>query len=178
MIIKQTPLDGVFEIENKKFEDHRGIFVKTFNSDIFGEKGLEIDFKESFYSISQKDVVRGMHYQLPPHDHVKLVYVTDGEILDVALDIRKNSVTYGKHYFTKLSRENSKSLYISKGFAHGFLTLSKSATVVYLTSTIHSPESDSGIHWNSFGFDWGITMPIISQRDSDFDNLEICHGNK
>jgi len=173
MIVKATQLDGVFEIENKVFEDHRGKFVKTFHEDAFKSHGLEYDFKESFYSVSKKNVLRGMHFQLPPHDHAKLVYVTDGEILDVAVDIRKNSPTFGEYFSTKLSSGNAKSLYMSKGFAHGFLTLSNSATVTYLTTTIHAPEHDSGIRWDSFGFDWwGCDNPIISNRDEAFEGLK------
>jgi len=167
--IISTNIDGLFEIENKVFQDARGKFVKTFHFDTFAQKNLECDFKESFYSVSNKNVLRGMHFQKPPHDHAKLVYVVAGEILDVAVDIRKSSETFGCYYATNLSFNNSKSLYMSKGFAHGFLTLSDTATVVYLTTTVHSPESDSGIKWDSFGFDWnGMIDPIISDRDSRF----------
>jgi dTDP-4-dehydrorhamnose 3,5-epimerase len=168
----KTKLDGVFEIENSKFEDHRGSFVKTFNKDIFSENGLNYNFKESFYSVSKKNVLRGMHFQLPPHDHAKLVYVVDGDILDVALDIRQKSSTFGDYFSTRLSSENAKALYIEKGFAHGFLTLSKSATVVYLTSTVHASKYDTGVHWDGFGFDWnGVKNPVISKRDSSFNVL-------
>ncbi|MDG6773622.1 dTDP-4-dehydrorhamnose 3,5-epimerase [Thiomicrorhabdus sp. ZW0627] len=175
MEIKETNLDGVFEIQSKKFEDQRGLFVKTFHSDLFNESGLECDFKESFYSVSKKGVLRGMHFQQPPHDHAKLVYVTDGEILDVAVDIRRDSDSFGNFFYTKLSSENVKSLYMSKGFAHGFLTLSESATVTYLTTTVHSPSSDSGIRWDSFGFDWEQIFSrnelVISDRDCAFPSL-------
>ena len=171
MNIISTNLDGVFEIENKLFEDNRGLFVKTFHEDMFSKAGLDVDFKESFYSVSKKGVLRGMHFQLPPHEHTKLVYVTDGEILEVIVDVRQASPTFGKYYSTILTSMSAKSLYIGKGFAHGFLTLSKSATVVYMTSTIHSPESDSGINWDSFGFDWGVDTPIISERDSLLEDI-------
>ncbi len=169
----KTKLDGVFEIENSKFEDHRGSFVKTFNKEIFSENGLDYNFKESFYSVSKQNVLRGMHFQLAPHDHAKLVYVVDGDVLDVALDIRKESPTYGRYFSTRLSSKNAKSLYMEKGFAHGFLTLSKSATVVYLISTGHAPKYDAGVHWDSFGFDWnGVQNPVTSIRDSSFDALK------
>jgi len=171
MNVLPTTLDGVFEIENKRFEDHRGGFVKAFHADEFSKNDLETDFKESFYSVSGKGVLRGMHFQLSPHDHAKLVYVTDGEILDVAVDIRKNSSTFGECFSTILSSENAKSLYMDKGFAHGFLVLSESATVVYMVSTVHAPESDSGIKWDSFGFDWGIDCPVVSDRDAAFDSI-------
>ncbi len=169
----KTKLDGVFEIENSKFEDHRGSFVKTFNKEIFSENGLDYNFKESFYSVSKQNVLRGMHFQLAPHDHAKLVYVVDGDVLDVALDIRKESPTYGSYFSIRLSSKNAKSLYMEKGFAHGFLTLSKSATVVYLISTGHAPKYDAGVHWDSFGFDWnGVQNPVTSIRDSSFDALK------
>jgi dTDP-4-dehydrorhamnose 3,5-epimerase len=177
MKIIETSLDGVFEVLNRKFEDSRGLFVKTFHEDSFKEVGLDTDFSESFYSVSKKDVLRGMHFQLAPHDHAKLVYVTAGEILDVAVDIRKNSPTYGQYFTLKLSSDNAKSLYMAKGFAHGFLTLSDSATVVYLTTTVHAPENDSGIRWDSFGFDWPLKSPIISNRDGNFNTLERLHAN-
>ncbi|AEF53543.1 dTDP-4-dehydrorhamnose 3,5-epimerase [Marinomonas posidonica] len=174
MNIIETELEGVFEIKNKKFEDQRGVFIKTFHEGVFKEYGLEADFKESFFSISKKDVLRGMHFQMPPHDHEKLVYVTCGEILDVAVDIREDSLTYGQYFSTILSQENAKSLYIGKGYAHGFLTLSENATVVYLTSTVHSPENDTGIHWDSFGFDWHVKKPIVSERDASFQKISYA----
>lgn len=171
MIIRPTNLDHVFEIENKQFHDHRGMFVKTFHYGEFRKNGLEAVFKESFYSISKKNVIRGMHFQLPPHDHAKLVYVVAGEILDVVVDIREESATYGKWFSTKLSESSAKSLYIGKGFAHGFLTLSDSAIVSYMTTTIHSPAHDTGIRWDSFGFDWVVVDPVVSERDSGLPKL-------
>ena len=174
MKINATKLDGVFEIENKIFEDQRGLFVKTFHTDCFHKAGLEADFKESYYSVSRKGVLRGMHFQLPPHDHAKLVYVTEGEILDVALDIRKDSKTYGEWYSTILSSNYGKSIYIEKGFAHGFLALSETATVVYNTTTVHAPEFDAGIRWDSFGFDWECkSISIISNRDKSHPELRF-----
>jgi len=174
MNFNKTTLDGLLEIENRRIEDSRGIFVKAFHKDSFSENGLDFDFKESFYSVSKQGVLRGMHFQLPPHDHSKLVYVTDGEILDVALDIRKDSPTFGEYFSTKLSAENTKSLYLPKGFAHGFLTLSNKATVVYMTTSIYEPDSDSGILWDSFGFNWRdnlIDNVLISERDKGFARL-------
>lgn len=165
MKISETCLKGLYEIENKVFTDERGYFVKTFHHDVFQEYGLDVGFKESFYSRSKRNVIRGMHFQLPPHDHAKMVYVPEGEILDVAVDIRKNSPTYMQSFSLVLSKNNAKSMYISKGFAHGFLTLSEEATVVYLTTTVHNPKYDAGIRWDSFGFDWGVTKVIVSERD-------------
>lgn len=171
MNILKSNLDGVFEIENNIFNDHRGCFVKTFHAGDFIENGLDADYKESFYSVSKKNVLRGMHYQLPPYDHSKLVYVVSGKILDVVVDIREGSGTFGGYYSTELSSLNGKSLYVGKGFAHGFLTLSESATVVYMTTTVYNPESDTGVRWDGFGYEWPVSNPIISSRDKGFKKL-------
>lgn len=173
MIINSTELEGVYAIENRVFQDHRGTFVKTFHSELFAAKGLATDFKESFYSVSKKGVLRGMHFQIKPCDHAKLVYVTAGEILDVVVDIRVGSETFGKYFSTNISSTKGNSLYIAKGFAHGFLTLSESATVVYMTTTVHSIEHDSGIHWDSFGFAWPKDIElVVSDRDSQHPHIE------
>ncbi len=149
-------------------EDERGFFVKTFHESLFKNNGLQSHFKESYYSMSKKNIIRGMHFQLPPHEHEKLVYVTNGEILDVVVDIRKGSLTYG-HYVTATLKEKSDSIYIPKGCAHGFLTISDSATVVYNVSSVYEPTADAGIRWDSFGFDWlGVKKTIISKRDQGF----------
>lgn len=161
----------MFEIENNIFDDYRGRFVKTFHADIFTENGLATDFKESFYSVSKKNVLRGMHYQLPPCDHSKLVYVIHGKILDVVVDVREDSETFGEYYSAELSCLNAKSLYIGKGFAHGFLTISESAVVVYMTTTVHNPELDTGVRWDGFGYKWPVSRPIISSRDKSFKKL-------
>ncbi len=171
MKIINTQLKEVFQIENKIFEDNRGIFVKTFHSDTFNTNNLQTNFTECFYSTSKKNVLRGIHFQSEPHAHEKLVHVVHGKILDVVLDIQKDSPTFGQYISTILSSDNTKSLYISKGMAHGFLTLSESATVLYMTSISHSPEHDTGVKWNSFGFNWGIEDPIISKRDNAFKKL-------
>lgn len=176
MNVISTKLDGVFEIQNRILPDNRGVFVKTFHEEVFKEAGLEVDFKEGFYSTSKRNVLRGMHFQVEPHDHSKLIYVVAGEILDVAVDIRPNSTTYGQYYSLKLGSDTGKSLYVGRGFAHGFLTLSDTATVVYMTTTVYSPESDTGIRWNSFGFNWPSNDLIISERDKSFKSLGIQVG--
>lgn len=161
-----TDLDGVFELQPQVFSDHRGTLTKPFHAEEFSRLGLASDFQETFYSVSKKNVLRGMHFQLPPHDHEKLVFVANGEVLDVAVDIRKNSRTFGKSHAVVLSAQKGNSLYLSKGFAHGFLTLSRSAVVIYQTTTVHTPSHDSGIKWDSFGFEWQVKNPIISEKDS------------
>ncbi|ASN86356.1 dTDP-4-dehydrorhamnose 3,5-epimerase [Pectobacterium versatile] len=173
MKINTTNLANLYEIENRLFKDERGFFVKTYHAPTFIENSLENNFTESFYSTSHKGVLRGMHFQLPPYDHTKLVYCASGEILDVVVDIRIGSKTFGNYFSTILSAEKANALYIGRGYAHGFLTLSESATMVYMTSTVHAPDYDAGIRWDSFGFDWGIDKPIISTRDLSFNPLNI-----
>lgn len=171
MRIEKTGLEGIVVLQPNIFQDQRGTFVKTFHSEMFAESGLETNFKESFYSHSKKNVIRGMHFQLPPFEHTKLVYVPYGKIMDVVVDIRKKSATYGKFIAEEISHPNGKSILIPPGFAHGFISLSDNSVVVYATSTIHHPEADSGIRWDSFGYDWGIYEPIISMRDKSFIKL-------
>jgi len=165
MQLIDTRLDGVYIIKNMVFKDRRGFFCKTFNSEFFYGNNLCNDFKESYYSISQKNVIRGMHFQLPPHDHHKLVYVPHGEVMDVILDLRKNSDTYGEYINVNLSAENRNSIYIPKGLAHGFKALKNNTITVYNVSTVYNENSDSGVHWNSFGLDWNVNNPIISEKD-------------
>ena len=163
----ETPLPGVWQVENFSASDERGLFVKTFHSDWLASAGISVSFRESYYSQSHKQVIRGMHFQAPPHDHEKLVYVTSGEILDVILDLRSHEKTYGK-FITLPLKEYGSSVLIPKGCAHGFLTISKSATVVYNVTTEYNPQADQGIRWDSFGLDWPVTAPILSARDKGF----------
>lgn len=168
MTIKSLTIDGVFLLQNFIAKDERGYFVKTFHAKDFFQNDLETEFRESYYSLSTKGVIRGMHFQLPPFDHNKLVYVTSGEILDVVVDLRKKSPTYGQYVTAKLC-EGSDSIYIPKGCAHGFLTVSEQALVVYNVSTEYQPSADAGIRWDTFGFEWlGVKEPVISQRDRSF----------
>jgi dTDP-4-dehydrorhamnose 3,5-epimerase len=171
MEFKETELKGVYVIENRVFKDERGKFVKTFNFDIFKEKGIEINFKESFYTFSKKGVIRGMHFQTPPMEHDKLVYVSSGKIIDVILDLRKDSPTFGKHISVELSEENGKSVFIPKGFAHGFQSLEDDSEVVYLTTSVYSPDNDGGVFYDSFEMQWPLENFSTSDRDKTFPKL-------
>lgn len=171
MKIVETELLGVFEIDNFVQKDERGSFVKTFNSDAFKKEGFDFEFKESFYSVSQKNVIRGMHFQVPPFDHEKLVYVVAGEVIDVVVDVRKNSPAFGQYLVVNLSAGNCKSLLIGKGFAHGFLTITDKAVMHYSTTSVYSKDHDRGIKWDCFGYDWPVSKPIVSDRDQNFDRL-------
>jgi dTDP-4-dehydrorhamnose 3,5-epimerase len=171
----ETEIPGVYLIEPNIFQDERGIFIKTFHETTFKELKLDCDFKENLSSRSRKGVIRGMHFQTPPYECAKLVYVAFGRIIDVVLDVRKGSPTYGKFIAVDLSELFSgkgKMIYIPKGCAHGFLALEENSTVVYPQTAIYSAEHDKGIRWDSFGMDWGIENPIVSKKDSSFPKLE------
>jgi dTDP-4-dehydrorhamnose 3,5-epimerase/CDP-3, 6-dideoxy-D-glycero-D-glycero-4-hexulose-5-epimerase len=157
-------LPGCFLLQPMKFEDQRGFFVKTYHEERFLNLGFKLDICEEFYSVSKKNVVRGMHFQLPPHAHDKLVYCTRGAVKDVLLDLRPGE-GYGNVVTTELSGDNGHILFIPKGIAHGFLAKTDDTLMIYKTSVAHVPESDYGIFWDSFEFNWGVDNPIVSSRD-------------
>jgi dTDP-4-dehydrorhamnose 3,5-epimerase len=165
MELVPTELPGLHIIRPKIFQDARGSFVKTYHRDTFRELGLDFAPREGFFSTSSKNVLRGMHFQLPPAAHAKLVYCIAGSVLDVVLDLRKNSPTFGRNCVRELSAAHREILFIPAGFAHGFLALDDGATMIYQTSTAHSPVHDAGVRWDSFGFDWPVKTPILSERD-------------
>jgi dTDP-4-dehydrorhamnose 3,5-epimerase/CDP-3, 6-dideoxy-D-glycero-D-glycero-4-hexulose-5-epimerase len=171
MELIKTNFEGLFIIKHKVFTDARGLFVKTYNQLIFDKLGIDVEIKERYYSVSHKNVIRGMHFQTPPEDHIKLVTVISGKILDVVLDIRKSSPTYGKYFSIELESSVGKTIYIPKGFAHGFAALEDNTIVEYNQTTGYAPNNDAGIKYDSFGFDWGIASPIISERDDSFTSL-------
>jgi len=167
MKLISTDIGGVFIVENFDFKDERGRFVKAFNQNLFLKHNIIFESKEIYYSISNKDVIRGMHFQLPPFEHAKLIYVTSGSIIDVVLDIRVNSETYGRLISIGLEAHKN-SIYVPIGCAHGFKSLKDDTTVVYNQTTCYSKEHDCGILWNSFNFNWNTNNPIISERDKQF----------
>ena len=172
MNIISTKIPGCFELIPIIHKDSRGVFVKTFHSPTFKKFGLKTVFKEDYYSISLRHVIRGLHFQLPPNDHVKLVYCLSGIVKDVVVDLRIGSPTYGKYLSIDLSAEKGNMLYIPKGVAHGFCVLSKTSTLVYKTSTIYSPNKDTGIRWDSAGIPWPDKNMLISERDKSFLSLK------
>jgi dTDP-4-dehydrorhamnose 3,5-epimerase len=163
-----TELPGLRLIRPRLFQDARGSFVKTYHRDAFREAGLDFAPREEFFSTSAKNVLRGMHFQLPPAAHAKLVYCLAGGVLDVVLDLRKNSPTFGRFQARELNAANREIFFIPVGFAHGFLALTENATMVYQTGTVHSPAHDAGVRWDSFGFNWPVKNPILSERDKNF----------
>jgi dTDP-4-dehydrorhamnose 3,5-epimerase len=166
MQIRETTIPGCFEITPHLFMDERGSFVKTFHHDVFQQHGLETEWREEYYSVSRKGVLRGMHFQTPPSDHAKLVYCTAGRVLDAVLDLRIGSPTYHRHLLIELDAETARMLYLPKGVAHAFYTLSESATMMYKVSTVYAPTCDTGILWNSAGIPWPDSHPVVSKRDS------------
>lgn len=166
--IKQTKIPGCYEMLPKVIRDERGIFIKTFHQDVFKENGLETYFAEEYYSFSQQGVLRGLHFQLLPMDHVKLVYCVSGKVFDAVVDLRIGSPTYGRSETFELSAEKANMLYIPKGLAHGFYVISENAIMMYKVTTIYSTEHDTGILWNSVDVPWPDNKPVISQRDSRF----------
>lgn len=171
MKIQDTGIFGVYLIENFIANDERGSFIKTFNALDFSEKKMQTYFKETYYSISNKNVVRGMHFQTPPFDHEKLVTVLKGSVIDVVLDIRKESSTYGKTISFELNDQTRNSVYIPTGCAHGFYSLEDGTTMLYQVADIYNQDADAGILWNSLDFNWPIRNPILSKRDSLFPQL-------
>lgn len=167
----ETAFEGLLILKTKNFTDIRGSFQKLFNYEWFKEKNLDSEFKEFYFSVSQKNVIRGMHFQLPPHAHTKLVYVSKGSIIDVVIDLRKESSTYGEYFSIRLDDISANYLYIPIGFAHGFLSLENETIVNYAQTSCYHNDADTGILYNSFGYDWGVVEPIVSERDSSLGKL-------
>ena len=170
MNIIETNLSGLLLIEPKVFEDSRGYFLESYNSETFKNSGIDTIFVQDNQSFSSKGTLRGLHFQNVPYAQVKLVRVITGSIIDVAVDVRKGSKTYGEYYSVKLSGENKKTLYIPDGFAHGFLTLEDNTIVQYKCSNVYNKESEGGIMWNDpdININWGLMdEPIISDKDKN-----------
>jgi len=171
MLISETSIPQVLRVDTKTIRDERGSFVKVFSGELFGQKQAVRKFEEIFFSVSKKDVLRGFHFQTPPFALEKLVWVAQGEILDVVLDLRKDSPTFGQTYSTVLDASSSTALYMPEGTAHAFLCLSSECYVVYATSRVFSPDHDKGVRWDSVGFDWPIERPILSAKDKELPSL-------
>jgi len=166
-----TSMPGCFQISIEKRHDNRGYFAKTFHRAVFERRELNIDFKEHYHTSSNEGCLRGMHFQMPPHDHGKLVYCISGAVLDVVVDLRRGSPTYGQTESMILSGDNGSMLYIPQGLAHGFYVLSGPSIMVYSVTTEYAPSHDSGILWSSIPVQWPNPAPVISARDSSFPAL-------
>ena len=163
----KTDIEGVFLLKLPQYNDERGLFCKIYNFEYLKDIGYPFLCQESFFTISMANVVRGMHFQIPPYEQYKIASVVNGSIIDVVLDLRKESKTYGKHLPVELSKNDACAIFISPGIAHGFCSLEDNTIVNYIVSSVYSPEHDIGIHWNSFGFKWPVNNPVISDRDKN-----------
>ncbi len=161
--IEKTLLDNVYKLHHPVFLDERGSFVKTFHESTFQKYNLSCTWKENFYSYSKNNVLRGMHYQKKPHEQYKMISCLDGEVLDVLLDLRTDSKTYGK--CESFILKSGISIYIPPLVAHGFLVTTNSALLHYQVSQEYSPDHDTGVLWNSIPFEWPSSNPVISKRD-------------
>ncbi|MBI2281036.1 MAG: dTDP-4-dehydrorhamnose 3,5-epimerase [Bacteroidetes bacterium] len=168
MQIEKTEIDGLLIITPKVFEDERGHFFESFNKNIFLKNGIDTDFVQDNQSLSYKNVLRGLHFQNPPYAQAKLVSVIKGAVLDVAVDIRKNSKTFGKHFKLILSEKNKTMLYIPVGFAHGFLAIEDNTVFSYKCGNFYHQESENSIFWNdeTLNIEWGIKKPLVSEKDN------------
>jgi dTDP-4-dehydrorhamnose 3,5-epimerase/CDP-3, 6-dideoxy-D-glycero-D-glycero-4-hexulose-5-epimerase len=152
--------------------DYRGEFIKIYNDNIYRKLGINMDIRESFYSLSHKNVIRGLHFQMPPHAHNKLVHVIHGSVLDVVVDLRKQSSYYKKAVSIELTDKEPRAIYIPQGFAHGFKSLEDNTLILYNVSKGYEKVSDFGVRWDTIEFNWGIENPIVSERDNSFISLE------
>ena len=177
---ENTSLDGVYIITPQVFGDHRGWFTETYNAEKFKEIGIDTVFVQDNHSYSaQKGTLRGLHFQNAPMAQTKLLRCIRGKILDVAVDLRKGSPNYKKWVAVELSEENKKMIYIPKGFAHGFLTLSEVVEVQYKVDNFYSREHDRSVRFNDpeIGVDWGTDSPILSDKDLNAPYLKDCDVN-
>lgn len=168
MKVTKTNIEGLLILEPSVFGDDRGTFFESFNQKLFNEAvGKEVIFVQDNQSVSKKNVLRGLHFQNPPFAQGKLVRVSKGSVIDVAVDIRKNSPTYGKHYGIELSARNNKMFWIPEGFAHGFLSLEEETTFLYKCTNYYAPQSEGTIKWNDpdLQVSWPVTAALISEKD-------------
>ena len=178
----KTAIPSVFIIEPSVFGDDRGYFLESFNLEKFEENVYPIKFVQDNESKSSKGVLRGLHFQTPPFAQAKLVRCIEGKVIDVVVDIRKGSPTYGKHLAIELTGDNKRQLFVPRGFAHGFLVLSDSATFAYKVDNTYAPEFDAGIRWNDkeLNIQWGVEdsevkisvkddeLPFLSEFETPF----------
>src|SRR4029078_6456430 len=162
MEIASGKIPGVRRLRPEARPDRRGRFAKIMQQDVFSEYGIPTRFAEQYYSVSKTNVLRGLHFQTPPHDHYKLVTCIEGEVFDVIVDLRKSSRPYGQHESFELKGANGDSVFVPTGCAHGFYVRSATATLLYNVSTVHALSHDSGIRWNSVGVPWPGANPVVS----------------
>jgi len=169
MEFEKTSIEGLFIIKSSVISDERGYFYESYNKSIFDKNGLDLDFVQDNQSLSHKGVLRGLHFQAPPFQQGKLVRVIQGSVLDVAVDIRPHSPTYGKYKSILLSGKNKTQFWIPPGFAHGFVTLEDNTIFCYKCTGPYSKKSEGAILWNDpqLNIDWNIKQPIVSSKDQE-----------
>jgi dTDP-4-dehydrorhamnose 3,5-epimerase len=167
MLIEKTHIEGLLVIKPDVFEDSRGYFFESYNEEKFRQLGLDVKFLQDNESKSGKGVLRGLHFQVPPYQQGKLVRVIKGAVLDVAVDLRKSSPTFGKWASIELSEKNKWMYWIPAGFAHGFLTRDANTIFFYKCTQVYSRESERGIIWNDpdLRINWGNLEPLVSEKD-------------
>jgi dTDP-4-dehydrorhamnose 3,5-epimerase len=167
MEVIETKIKGLLIIKPKVFADTRGHFFESYNESVFKQNGINVNFIQDNQSLSNTGVLRGLHFQAPPFDQGKLVRVIIGAVLDVAVDIRKNSPTYGEHIAIELTEENKTMFYIPPGFAHGFLTLKDNTIFSYKCTNLYHKASEGTVLWNDtdLNINWNIANPILSEKD-------------
>jgi dTDP-4-dehydrorhamnose 3,5-epimerase/CDP-3, 6-dideoxy-D-glycero-D-glycero-4-hexulose-5-epimerase len=165
MKITETKIAGLYIIEALRFEDLRGELIKPFNFEQYSKLGVNLEFKETWFTKSKKSVIRAMHLQIGEMACEKLVSVINGSVMDVILDLRQDSATFGQYFEIELNDKTPKALYIPVGCAHGYKVLEDNTITMYCATKVHSAPHDLGIKWDSFGYDWKIENPILSDRD-------------
>jgi dTDP-4-dehydrorhamnose 3,5-epimerase len=178
--IEKATIEDLLIIQPLIFEDERGYFFESYNKIKFKNLGINVNFVQDNQSFSKKKTLRGLHYQNPPFAQTKLIRVLEGEIIDVAVDLRKDSSTYGKSFSILLSAENKKQLLVPQGFAHGFSVISQTASILYKCDQFYNKESEGGIRFDDslLNIDWGINLDeaIVSEKDKVLPNLENCNS--
>jgi dTDP-4-dehydrorhamnose 3,5-epimerase/CDP-3, 6-dideoxy-D-glycero-D-glycero-4-hexulose-5-epimerase len=170
MIFSQTHIEGVYTITLNFFKDQRGALLKPYSFEEYRKylpQEINLDFKETWFTKSKTNVIRAMHLQVGKNACEKVVAIIQGKVHDVILDIRKKSPTYGKIFDIILEEKNPMALYIPVGCAHGYKVLQDDSIVMYMATQIHVPQDDTGIRYNSFGFDWNIEHPVLSEKDQN-----------
>ena len=180
MNVETTFIQDLVVLTPDVFEDSRGYFFEGYNKNKLSALGIDIEFVQDNQSFSQRGTLRGLHYQNPPYAQTKLVRVLQGEIMDVAVDLRKDSPTYGQHFAIRLSAENKKQLLVPQGFAHGFSVLSETAVVLYKCDQFYNKASEGGIRFDdpTLAIDWGMDLKeaIVSEKDVVLPSFEACNS--
>lgn len=174
MEVKQYPLAGLVEFIPRLFADDRGVFFETFSARLMAQAGADVDWVQDNQSNSKKGVLRGLHFQRPPHAQAKLVRVGQGRALDVAVDLRRDSPTYGQHQLVELTAERGNMLYIPAGFAHGFMALEDNTIFLYKCSDYYAPAAEGGLRWDdaALNINWGTEVaPLVSGKDQELPSL-------